>query len=264
MAHKHELAFVRTVINHLTNDWSNKKVLEIGSYDVNGSIRSLLSNSLYIGVDLVEGPGVDRICEGDRLDYDDDSFDMCISCECFEHNPNWLKTFENMYRMSRGAVVFTCATIGRMEHGTIRTEPKASPGTQNLGWDYYKNLSKKDFIRELNFSDMFSAYTLKYSKHSHDLYFVGIKNRDGVFNFDKQRFESELVKASDMTEARETKYPILFKVLRELMTFPLHVFSYLPDNLCRELSFVYLKLFQRIGSPIKIVLQRGLINLVIK
>jgi 23S rRNA G2069 N7-methylase RlmK/C1962 C5-methylase RlmI len=38
------------------------RVLEIGSYDVNGGIRHLFRGaSDYVGVDLDHGPGVDRV-----------------------------------------------------------------------------------------------------------------------------------------------------------------------------------------------------------
>ena len=82
-------------------DYSNKKIIEIGSYDVNGSVRQFFEKSFYGGVDLTVGPGVDIVCEGDKVDHPDNTYDIAISCECFEHNPQWLETLENMYRMTR-------------------------------------------------------------------------------------------------------------------------------------------------------------------
>jgi 2-polyprenyl-3-methyl-5-hydroxy-6-metoxy-1,4-benzoquinol methylase len=35
------------------------------------------------------------------LDFASNSFDTVASCECFEHNPEWAKTFENMHRMCK-------------------------------------------------------------------------------------------------------------------------------------------------------------------
>jgi hypothetical protein len=177
MAHKHQLEFVQLLSKNLSNNWSGKKVLEIGSYDVCGTVRSYFKNSTYLGVDLTSGPGVDIVCSGDQLDWASDYFDICLSCECFEHNPRWFETFNNMYRMTRegGVVLVTCASTGRPEHGTARTSPEASPGTQSVGWDYYKNLTEKDFRKKLILSDMFSQHFFLYNKIAGDLYFVGVK-----------------------------------------------------------------------------------------
>lgn len=152
MAHIQQLQFVKSISRSLINDYSNRKIIEIGSYDVNGSVRQFFHKSCYVGVDLIHGAGVDIVCEGDKVDHADNTYDIAISCECFEHNPKWSETFENMHRMTKegGVVLFTCATTGRPEHGTTRTAPKASPGTQALNWDYYRNLTQDDFEKKVN------------------------------------------------------------------------------------------------------------------
>ncbi len=48
-----------------------------------------------------EGPGVDVVSSGHALDFPDETFDVTLSCECFEHNPYWLETFRNMHRMTK-------------------------------------------------------------------------------------------------------------------------------------------------------------------
>jgi hypothetical protein len=68
----------------------------------------------------------------------------------------------------------TCATTGRPEHGTARTEPESSPLTVGIGWSYYKNLSEKHFRRSVDFGQ-FEAHRF-FTKWNHfDLLFVGIK-----------------------------------------------------------------------------------------
>lgn len=101
----------------------NGRVLEVGSYDVNGSIRSMFPESEFVGVDIVAGPGVDMVSYGHELDFPDGHFDITVSGECFEHDPHWRMTFLNMARMTRpgGLVAFTCASLGRPEHGTTRS-----------------------------------------------------------------------------------------------------------------------------------------------
>jgi SAM-dependent methyltransferase len=163
----------------IKDDHRDIKVIEIGSYDVNGSIRGLFGEVAYLGVDLIEGPNVDIVCEGDKVAYPDGAYDISISCECFEHNPNWSATFLNMCRMTKegGLVIFTCASTGRAEHGTTRTSPKSSPGTQALGWDYYKNLTQADFETVADLSALFSEHFVLSNAYSCDLYFAGYRGR---------------------------------------------------------------------------------------
>lgn len=149
-------------------------VLEIGSLDINGSVRGFFSDCTYVGVDIASGPGVDVVALGQELDYDDEAFDVVISAECFEHNPAWLETFVNMRRMASLAVIFTCATTGRAEHGTARSSPGSSPLTVAAGWDYYRNLTAADFEDALPLADLFTVYEFSTNESSHDLYFYGL------------------------------------------------------------------------------------------
>lgn len=152
MAHFQQLQFVEMVARHMAADWAGLRVLEIGSADINGSVRPFFTHSDYTGVDLAAGPDVDVIGSGDTLALPDDHVDLAISCECFEHNPRWCATFVNMHRMAKagGVVLVTCASRGRLEHGTTRTRPEESPGSQSVGWDYYRNLNREDFERRLD------------------------------------------------------------------------------------------------------------------
>ena len=179
MSHPEQLNFVKAVRNQHPNNFKNCNVLEVGSLNINGSVRSLFKNCNYLGIDVGPGIGVDLVCEGQKYNGPDRMYDTTISCECFEHNPYWLETFFNMWRMTKlgGLVIVTCATIGRGEHGTKRTTPQDSPLTIEFGWeDYYKNLTEQDFITPLNFGYLFEQYGFQTNNQSHDLYFVGIKN----------------------------------------------------------------------------------------
>ena len=83
-----------------------------------------------------------------------------------------------------GLLVFTCASIGRPEHGTKRTTPGDSYGTigqlQDMS-DYYKNLDINDINKVLNLNKNFICWNSYYNKSSKDLYFIGIKT-DGKLN----------------------------------------------------------------------------------
>jgi len=173
MAHQQQFDFVKAVSRVYPDNFKNAKVLEVGSLDINGSVRQFFTDCDYIGIDLGEGKGVDVVCEGQKYDAPADSFDTVISCECFEHNPEWVYTFANMWRMTKpsGLIVMSCATTGRAEHGTKRTSPNDAPFCN----DYYKNLTEQDFVEQFDIDKMFSTYEFAIGHETHDLYFYGIK-----------------------------------------------------------------------------------------
>lgn len=174
MAHNAQAVFFKTVKKTYPEFFEWKNVLEVGSLDINGSVRPLFTNCNYLGVDLDKGPGVDLAIQGQELRFPDESFDVTISAECFEHNPYWRETFLNMKRMTKvgGLITFTCAGKDRPEHGTARSDAGSSPLTTAAGWDYYRNLEESDFDDEcLNGL----KYQFFYNPHAQDLYFVGEK-----------------------------------------------------------------------------------------
>jgi 2-polyprenyl-3-methyl-5-hydroxy-6-metoxy-1,4-benzoquinol methylase len=65
------------------------KVLDIGSYDVNGSYRKIFSDSKYeyTGLDMAAGPNVDIVPDSiyDWKEIGDNSYDLVVSGQTFEH-----------------------------------------------------------------------------------------------------------------------------------------------------------------------------------
>jgi hypothetical protein len=170
--------FFRSLKEEMPDYFKNKTVLEIGSYNVNGSLREFFNCSDWVGVDLVEGPGVDIVSSGHEF-KSDKKFDVVVSSECFEHNPHYGNTFVNMvnHTSAGGLVSFTCASTGRAEHGTSRTSLADSPGTAFLNWDYYKNLEETDFDSSL-IAEKFENYLFLKNTINCDLMFFGIKKYD--------------------------------------------------------------------------------------
>lgn len=175
MAHEQQNRFIKRVRHLWPDHFHDVRVLEIGSLDINGSVRQFWTNSDYLGVDVGPGPGVDVVCAGQELRHPTAHYDVTISTECFEHNPRWLETFQNMIRMTRsqGLVIFTSATTGRPEHGTARTTPQDSPWTQH--WDYYENRCREDFERALDLGQWFEIIEWSWDHQHHDLYFWGLR-----------------------------------------------------------------------------------------
>ena len=169
MSHQSQINFVAGLKQLFPQYFSNKKVLEVGSLDINGSIRGFFEHCDYLGVDLGAGKGVDLIAYGEDLDFPDNWFDVVASCECFEHNEKWEETFNNMIRMASGLVFFSCATTGRPEHGTRHTSPEDAP----FCGDYYRNLTAEDFLEKVNF-DKFEKFEFSTNDNPADLYFWGL------------------------------------------------------------------------------------------
>ena len=170
MAHPQQAEFVAYCRLQYPENFKDCKVLEVGSLDINGSIRDFFTDCQYIGVDLGEGKGVDLVARGEDLDFANNSFDTVASCECFEHDRHWRKTFSKMIDLVRvgGLVVFSCATTGRKEHGTTRTSPADAPFTN----DYYMNLEAGHFGLLVK---RFSRHEFSENQSPRDLYFWGIK-----------------------------------------------------------------------------------------
>ena len=175
MAHEAQQNFIHRVKTNLPSFFNDVKVLEVGSGNINGTVRGVFTNTkMYIGLDLAPGDCVDVICSGHIYDTDE-RFDISISTECFEHDEHWHETFLNMVRLTKsgGLIVFTCASYDRPEHGTQRTTPQDSLSSHLS--DYYKNLGPTEFESSINMKDIFSDYAFEVNKAPSDLYFWGLK-----------------------------------------------------------------------------------------
>lgn len=177
MSHVEQQVFVSSVKSKFPDHFVNTRVLEVGSLNINGSVRQFFEKPLeYIGVDLGPGPGVDMVCSGHELPFAENLFDITISCECFEHNQFWEETFQNMHYCTKdgGLIVMSCATDGRPEHGTHGANPFDAPFTN----DYYRNLNVNDFSVAFQLDKMFSDWHFSINHASHDLYFWGVVCKD--------------------------------------------------------------------------------------
>lgn len=206
MSHYSQIEFVKKITQFFPEFFSGRKVLEVGSWDVNGSVRKFFANCDYLGIDVAEGPGVDLVCEGQHLEKPSNYFDVVISCECFEHNPFWLETFINMIRMLKphGLCIVSCATTGRGEHGTRRKHQGSSLSAQDVSPDYYRNLVPKDFTTRLQLERHFSGYFFHQNIYAKDLYFIGIKKSATEDTADLDRLLSLKMATRRITKAKRS------------------------------------------------------------
>lgn len=184
MAHIQQQEYCKSIQEKFPEFFNNKFVLDIGSLDINGNNQQYFTDCNYIGVDIAYGRNVDIVSKGHELGFPDNTFDVIISTECFEHDQYYVDTIKNIYRMLRpgGLFVFTCATTGRPEHGTRRTTPEDAPLLQtDIEWsDYYKNLTENDIREILDIESSFSLFSFSINVIANDLYFYGFKQ--GIYN----------------------------------------------------------------------------------
>lgn len=90
------------------------RVLEVGSYNVNGSIREVFQAGAdsYVGIDMTAGPGVDLVLCSHEIDqvWPPETFDTVLCCEMLEHDPKpWFTVPQMHAALKSGGVLFVSA-----------------------------------------------------------------------------------------------------------------------------------------------------------
>lgn len=124
---------VREFVSHFATPEA-VRVIEIGSLNVNGTIRDLFPNASWIGLDRVAGLGVDVVIDAETFDPVF-PVDVVICCEVLEHADNWHRLIQSAFDwlVPGGVFVMTCAGLGRQPHSCDGGELKPN--------EYYRNLS---------------------------------------------------------------------------------------------------------------------------
>ena len=137
--HTQALEFYRQQLSRL----DPLRVVEFGSLDVNGSVRSVYCQAeSWWGVDVVYGPGVNEVADAAHWDTIH-RFDVAVCAEVFEHTEDWrdiLATAHNVL-VPGGLLVASCATEDRPAHSV-------SGGDLKDG-EYYKNVSRSEMVTAL-------------------------------------------------------------------------------------------------------------------
>lgn len=118
-------------------------VLEVGSYDVNGTPRNLFDRTAsYVGVDMRAGAGVDLVVHSSEMVniFGREAFDVVICCETLEHDVRFWQTVNLMRETLKrnGVLLITTPTVGFPYHAYPR--------------DYYR--FTQDTYTELFFAGM--------------------------------------------------------------------------------------------------------------
>jgi hypothetical protein len=104
------------------HDLSKFRVIEVGSYNVNGSVRPLLKDvKRYIGIDARPGPDVDYVARVQNVTSDfGEVADLVLSCEALEHDPDQQAHVLAAYYLLRlhGWLLISAAGPARPPHGS--------------------------------------------------------------------------------------------------------------------------------------------------
>ena len=224
MSHFDQIKFVENSRNFYLNNFEKCiDILEVGSLDINGTVRYLFKFAKsYIGIDLIDGNNVDLVLDGSNIQKLSKKFDLIISCECFEHAMNWKDIFNIMILNNKknSIIILTLASTGRIEHGTTRSGKWQSPGSKD---EYYQNLTEKDFYENFDMNNIFSNHFFHYNINSYDLYFIGlIGHHDKSINLDK--FHSETINFYKTKKIRKILSRLISLILGEKNRQDLHFF----------------------------------------
>lgn len=118
-----------------------RTVIEIGSRNVNGTVRTLFPGRSWFGLDIEDGPDVDLVV--DAMEFTPaELVDMVICCEVLEHAPRWKEIILRAVSWLNpgGVLLITVAGPGRDPHS-------AYDGGPLKHGEYYGNVSPEDLGR---------------------------------------------------------------------------------------------------------------------
>ena len=148
-------------------------VLELGSYNVNGSVRTMFLTGRWHGVDIRTGPGVDEVA--DARDYDgSEQYDLVVTTEMLEHCEDAGKVFESVYKSLKpgGFLIATMAGEGRHPHRNDgeHFDPRMK------GDEFYRNVTEET-LREWCEDAGLEVLNLSYEPVSCDLRCIAWKSK---------------------------------------------------------------------------------------
>ena len=157
--HKAANDYVFKIFHEWRGDRTGLTILEIGSCNLNGSVRDFMRpfSLEYVGIDVQEGPYVDVVASGHEYCHEQ-YFDVVVSCEVFEHTPLWREIIDNAHRNLKygGIFIATMAGEGRAPHSGVH-------GNAPYEWEHYANIGEWE-LRQITrkiFGDCETSYVGK-------------------------------------------------------------------------------------------------------
>jgi len=141
--HKEVREYIKNIKKRFPECFKNKRVLELGSLNYNGTVREYFDNCEYIGVDRMNGEGVDVVCNAHE--FDDKPFDVVISTEMLEHDKYAKLSLRNAMKLLKkgGILIVTAAGTGREKHYEFTGED-----------EHYENITKEAVNKAIGYCEV--------------------------------------------------------------------------------------------------------------
>lgn len=138
------------------------KILEIGSLDVNGNVREPFEGD-FTGIDWAPGKNVDIVVPAKETTFDPEIFDVIISFNHLEHDPDWTDSLGHNFAALKhgGLILLRWATRNSSAHG-----PEFDPHGEH---GYYP----KDLEEVLEFLQQFGGLEILDRSRDHNPY-IGV------------------------------------------------------------------------------------------
>jgi SAM-dependent methyltransferase len=116
MCNRSNIEFAKSHLGR--NDVAGRTVLDVGSRNVNGSLREVivsLGPLSYVGVDIEPGAGVDELCSVHDLigRFGRESVDLVVSTELIEHVLDWRSALSQVKNVLKEGGVLLITTRSR-------------------------------------------------------------------------------------------------------------------------------------------------------
>lgn len=161
------------------------KILEIGSQNVNGSLRDHSKSKDYTGVDFVKGNGVDVVLDDPyKYPFESNTFDVVVTSSCFEHSEMfWLSFLECLRVLKPSGIIYCNAPAAKMSYHRYpvdcwRFMPDAAKGLQT--WANYNEIPAK----------VLETFIVAPNTGCYDWCSVFIKDKKYMYNYPARMIDS--------------------------------------------------------------------------